>query len=633
VKPRRPSPSTRAARAPIPAPEAAADPGPAPAAAAADLGARAVWVALAGLALARAAAAFVPGTWGWGLDAQRFVAPLPGWTLWALAALALVPALARRLAPGIQRLGDAPARAPAASAAVWAAGAALLAWVLPDRLQHLGDFRLRLTGFETPGVTIATWGHVVLPLDVLLHDRLTRLLHAGLGLGWTDAMRVLGVIEAGALGALASRFAGALGLRGAAAFASTSIVLFGGYLTLFTGYNKAFMETCLATLALTVAALELLRGRDRLLPLGIAAAAAFAAHRSGLALLPPLALAWARAGRARGPAAGAGRALGIAGIVLPLATLAALAPDMLAAMKRYDGPVFAPPGPRGGMLASAFAPGHLLDVANLALQLSPLVIVTPALLAWSRAWRRREAWLFLALLLPNLALLLFVHARQGAFRDLDCFAAPGMALALVTAWLVGIVIEHAPARRWVAVAVALGVAVPAVQWLMLPADPERGLARVRAFVEEPPRRDPSVRAETWDFLGIRAFRLERWREGAEAFERAAETAPSARILSQWALCAANLHDFAMSESLYRRVTVLDSTSALAWHGLMGSAFQLRHLAGARSAARKVLERAPGDPDALDVLDIVGRAERADSARAAQGDSIPRAARTRAAPAR
>jgi len=190
-----------------------------------------------------------------------------------------------------------------------------------------------------------------------------------------------------------------------------------------------------------------------------------------------------------------------------------------------------------------------------------------------------------------------------------------MALALVTAWLVGTVIERVPSRRWIAVAVALGVAAPAAQWLLLPADPERGLARVHAFVEEMPRRSGNERAETWDFLGLRCIKLERWSEGARALERAAETAPSARILTEWALCVANLRDFTKSEEIFRRVTVLDSTSEMAWHGLMGSAFQVRDLAQAKIAGHKVLEIAPGDPDALNVLDVIARTERADSARA------------------
>src|SRR5262245_13341653 len=48
-------------------------------------------LALAVLALARGALGFRQTMWLWGPSVLAFVAPIPGWTLWALAALALIP--------------------------------------------------------------------------------------------------------------------------------------------------------------------------------------------------------------------------------------------------------------------------------------------------------------------------------------------------------------------------------------------------------------------------------------------------------------------------------------------------------------------------------------------------------------
>jgi hypothetical protein len=85
---------------------------------------------------------------------------------------------------------------------------------------------------------------------------------------------------------------------------------------------------------------------------------------------------------------------------------------------------------------------------------------------------------------------------------------------------VGEALREARRFGWLAVAVALGVAVPAVQWLIVHADTHRGLARVRAFVLEPPQRPPSQRGTTWDYLGIRSYRLDRYAEAQEAFAQA-----------------------------------------------------------------------------------------------------------------
>ncbi len=560
------------------------------------------------LALARAAFAFVPNMWGWSLDAQRFLPPLAGWTLWLLAALALAPALARPLVPALARAGDAIADSPLASALAYGAAGALLTWALPDRLHFVGDFQLRLSALETEVVPIAKWSHVALPLEVLLHDHLVRGFHAALGLGWVDATRLLGAIEAGLLGALATGFARVLRLRGAGAFAACAIVLCGGYLTLFTGYNKAFMETSLLTIAVAIAAIALARDGRGAFALGLAAAAAFASHRSGLALLAPLVAAWALAARTAEGRAALRRPIGVVAMVLPLAALAAMARDMISAMRQYDQPHFAPGGVASGIIAAALAPLHLSDLLNLVVALSPLAIVTPALFVAVRAWRHREAQVLLALVVPYAGMMLFVHTHQGLFRDLDCFAAAGVALSLLAAWLVARAIEAAPRRAWIAVAVTLGVLAPALQWLLLPTDLERGLARARAFVTESPARGAGERAETWDFIGLRYFKLQRWAEGAVAFEKAAETAPSPRILTEWAICAAGQHDFATSQALYRRVVAASPQDEFAWRGLAGSSYQLRRLDEAERAASMLLTLVPDDPDALHILAVIARVD-------------------------
>ncbi|TMQ72087.1 MAG: hypothetical protein E6K81_08415 [Candidatus Eisenbacteria bacterium] len=68
--------------------------------------ARAVTAVLVALALLRAATAFLPSMWAWGLDAQRFLAPLPAWLPWLALALPLLPPVGAAVAPRLDRAGD-----------------------------------------------------------------------------------------------------------------------------------------------------------------------------------------------------------------------------------------------------------------------------------------------------------------------------------------------------------------------------------------------------------------------------------------------------------------------------------------------------------------------------------------------
>src|SRR5256885_4710371 len=107
--------------------------------------AAAIWILLAILTLARALAAFLPLPYVWGLGPLRFLSPWAGWVPWLLAALSLVPALARRVS--LEALGDRLARGRAAP---WVAGllASSLVWALPDRTWFVGDFLMRQGNVE-----------------------------------------------------------------------------------------------------------------------------------------------------------------------------------------------------------------------------------------------------------------------------------------------------------------------------------------------------------------------------------------------------------------------------------------------------------------------------------------------------
>jgi hypothetical protein len=613
-----------------------------PATAAPHAAERALWIMLALLLAARAALSWAPGMWAWSLNLQRFLAPVPGWALWTLAALALLPPVARRAAPWLARAGDAIEDHPVSAGAAWAASAAVLVWLLPDQVRFVGDFLLRLGTVEVieqPGRLFPQ----ALPLDVFLHYTVPAAVAASGFASANTAARILGACEAALLGLLATAFARTLSLRGIAAFASATVVLFGGYLGMFTGFSKAFAESCLLMAAAGLFALEMVR-RDRgLLPLGIVVALGATLHRSALGMLPGFALAWVLWSRIHGGRAAWRQPRVLLALAVPLVTLAVMVPRIIAVVRTWDTVHFRPleVQSQGGPLGAALAGNRPLDLLNLILLLSPLALLSPLLamrlLRAGPAPRGdlrapagastllQEGLLLVALALPFLAVMPFIHPAQGLFRDWDDFAATGVSVSLLTAWLTGRALERAGRRAWLGVTLSLAVMAPTVQWLVLHADVDRGLARVRAFMVEPPARSDAERGKTWDFLGIRNIRLagERLRRGTpdderaavgywaaadEALGHAAETSPSPRILREWALARAMRGDFRGAREIYRLVVRNDPASEPGWTGLANTSVNLGDREEARRAAGKLLRLRPRDPAALRVLEWAARRE-------------------------
>jgi tetratricopeptide (TPR) repeat protein len=177
----------------------------------------------------------------------------------------------------------------------------------------------------------------------------------------------------------------------------------------------------------------------------------------------------------------------------------------------------------------------------------------------------------------------------------------------------GRALEAAPDRSWLAAAIVLGVAAPAVQWMLLSSDLERGLARVHAFTYEAPRRTDDELARTWDYLGIRYIKLQRWSEGARVLEQAARIGPSPRILRQWATCEARLGHLKEAHALCGRALAGNPEDYPGWREYAASSMLLGERGEARRAAHEMLRLEPGDPDAMRVLRELGAPGPADSA--------------------
>ena len=589
-----------------------------------------LWLILAGLVLARAVLAFPHSMGAWGLNLLRFVPPIPGWSPWILSALALIPAVARRLEPWARRLFEWRARASWTAYAPWALAAAAMAWFFPDRLHFAGDFMLRETSIASPQSIFKILYPQGLPLDAILHDSMVRVLAPAFGNDPHQVGRALGALEAGMLGALAGHFARVLDLPGSAAFAASSLVLWGGCFSLFCGYNKAFAEMILVTAAVGVFGIEAIRRGSGLVWLGVAVAIGLVLHRMSIALVPAWLVAWILWFRWRGKPAdevslgapGDGRRLSILiAAAIPIVTLAVMAPRLARVVTGFDPGNFlsADVAREGGVFAAAFSGTRPADLLDIMIVLSPLapVIALVFMIGGARVGSESqtgssdgtlgEGILLVALAAPLVAFAPFYHPPQGLFRDWDAFAATGMALSLAAAWVVGETLRSSERYSWLALAVALGAFTPTAHWLMHHSDADHGIEQVEAFVKEPPVRTDLERGTAWDFLGMRQLELGRNDASADAFSRAAEITPSPKILRGWAASETARGDRERARGIYRRLLARSPDDGQAWTEYMMLSVQVRDADEAERAAKEVLRLRPGEPHAQSVLESVERA--------------------------
>ncbi len=558
---------------------------------------RAVFGVLIACALLRGVLAFVPSMSAWGANALRFTDPILGSALWlALIFAVLIPRL-ELIDAGLQRFGNAMS-ADATRTWTWVIAIATvmaLVWLLPDRVQFTGDFRMRegALAVATSSSSAAGVFPQAMPLDAFLHFDLPRALMAATGWGANTTARVLGMLGAMALAICALVFVRALDLRGAAAATGLVIVLAGGYLGLFTGYGKAFAELSVATAAVGAFGLYALRHRSAwaLIATGCALALAVAVHRSGIVLLPAVLVLWALVwrDRARRPS----RATFVAAVAIPAFACAAFVPKAIEIARLGGDAVHFLPD-QSGVIRAAFDGKHLLDIVNLIALLSPLAWLIPLLMillllrqriaSRGGATTAIEPWFLGTLAVPLLLVVLCVHPKQGIPRDWDVFAPAGVALSMLAAWICARLAAESNSVR-LSRALAASAVIPALVWLVHNADGARGLARVEALVTERPTRAEAERATTWDFLAMAYSSENRWEDSARACEEAAACGRSARRLVQWGIVETMRQDYAKAQKLYADAVSRNPDLMLGWLGLaatssaVGDTTQIKHAAG------------------------------------------------------
>lgn len=566
-----------------------------------------LWAALAVLALLRAVLSAPGSMSGWGFSLLRFGPPELSWMLWVLGVMLLVPAIARALTASLERVTPRPGIAAILLALLLAV--AVLFW--PDRVHFVGDFLLR-EGTAARALKPAGLFPQALPLDVFLHYGVPRALADAWNIPTAVTERALGAFEAAGIGALGFAFARALRMEGARAVAIGLVTACGGFLGIFTGYGKAIAEMTLFTLAIGVFALRARESPRWLLAVGLTVAFGFILHRSALALLPAAALAVVLTWRAH-PRAWRDPLVAI-GLVAAVATAAIMLPRIVTTMQRFD-PVHFTPLERGagGPLAPLTSGTRLLDLINVIGVVSPLALLIPVVAA-TVGWRTLVSptgWVLATLAAPWIGMTLLIHPPQGMFRDWDNYSAAGVALSMISAWLIAVSVGERRSWRWLTMAAALAAVGPSLQWLALHADIDRGLTRIQAYLSEPPRRSDVERGRVWDFLGIRNAQLGRWDASAEAMAHAAETSPSARVLLQWALAEQARGRSAVARDLFRRVTDINPGDARAWYGLAAESWNLGDDDECRRAALRLEQLSPGSPEARQILESLGRVPKSD----------------------
>ena len=555
----------------------------------APLPAAAILIPLALLLLLRIAAVALPGTWGWGLTATRFIAPASGWALLALAALALLPPVATAVARASAPLDRRIASRPLPFALLGALLAAALAFTLADRATFIGDFQMREQAIESG--QFARFLPESMPFDALIHDRLPRAL-AGLGLAPAAFARILGAIEAGLLALFALALA-----RGPASRSARSTdaspplfwlalpLVLGVPFAVFTGFPKPTADLCVLTLAAAALGVRVARGERAHLALGLVLALAILDHRSGLVLLPAAAYLVAARTAARDPAAAL-----VALAAPPLLALAAMAPTLDRIVTTYDVPMhLAQAGvPRAPL------PIRALDVANAILLVAHALVALAALRGTPRSAAERTERRFLVVLaLAFLPVALLVQPRQGLFRDWEILAPAGIAAGALIARALAARIEAKQAAPALAVALAFAVGTPALGLLIESHSVAGALPRAHALLAGPPERTVIERTFLWDYVSGREMALGHWRQASEAIEHVAAIKPDRGVLLSWGFAATSAGDFASAQRAFGRLVSASPDDAAGIAGLGGAA---AHLGDAATTSEMRARLAPALAD-------------------------------------
>jgi len=525
--------------------------------------------------------------WLWGMNVQRFLGTIPGWGLWVLMVVAFVAATFwTRWTIHITKW----------HVAGFTAGVGLVVLAFPDRTGFLGDFMLR-EGTIASSNSFAEAFPQALPLDSFLHADLPRFCSSLFGASTTLVSRLTGIVEAILFAVIAVLFASVTSRTPADQFSAASLLVFGGYLAMFTGLSKAASEQCLFLAAFVAFGLLALRSNSFLLPAGCALALSLLIHRSSLVLILPACYLYVvtyRRSRVE--------PLLIAAALTPVFALVAVFPRVSEILRSFDVPHHVV-APELGLLG----PLRLLDIVNVGLVLSPLsLFIIPLLIRHCLERGDRETRFLILLCVAYLPLLLLAIPQQGYFRDWDVFAPMGVALSLLTAWLVATRPGGTGRHANVSVLVAVIAILSTLQWLIHFSDPVRGVARVRAYVSAQPRRSDRDLGKTWEYLGFKYSAMGLATHSADAFEAAAGFTPHRYLFIAWLLAELDTEDLVGGMRATEELTERFPEYPLGWYAYARVAAQSGDTLRAHQALDSLRSRLVTDAQRKDIREFAAR---------------------------
>ena len=603
-----------------------------------------------GLAL-RAAASLLPIPGVWGLDTLRVWPRWQAIAILLLGAAGFVPPVARGLERAIEFLGSLGARASDVWDAVLGICAGLALYNLRDPVRWVGDLTTRI-GQLTLDAPIAKVFPQAAPLDRWVNIVIARHIKDA-RLDVTVALQLIGAIVGGLFTVAALAYLRAAGASRATLIASATMVLGGGYMLHFAGYDK-FGPLLVGVALAAYGAVRLAREGRGAWALGAGIVVCLLSHRSGFLLVP--AAAWALVqGLRRAPDRRA-RIEVIAAAVAILVAAGFMLPKALHLLETIDrkqnleGPKVA----GGTLLARLFADAatRSADALNLLFLLVPLwpaglaaawlargsaapreekpappatpavgaraavtataAFGTPAaaranLAATARSAAKDDAPRFslgpvaLLAVAPEVALLLVARGAQGAMRDWDMHVGAALVVALATAAALLTIWRRMGAGGSLAPVVTTALASAIALWGTQVSEPLQ-LARIQQQLAERGAWTDGAWARAHDFLGVRALQQQRAEDAIRELEAAAAVAPNPRFFFQIGLAQRMLMRFDDARASFEKAHRLDPRLADAWVGFALLAFDARDWRKVEACAESALAYAPHRKDAKEIRD-------------------------------
>lgn len=569
-----------------------------------DPAARALWAVLVLCLLLRVAAAFTDSNWLWGLDAFGHWPPAWGAALALVTTISLLPPAARTIAKWLERSGTAWESGGAAADLLMGAALAILMFSLTDPVRFTGDADLRLNSLSA-AMPVRTLFPQASPLDVTLNFYLPRLLMFQ-GLSALTALQLVGAMVGGLFAFAGLGFLRAAGARGTALVTGAAVILGGGYLAHFAGYDK-FGPLLLGLALAGWGAVSLARSGAGEWLLATGAIVCVLSHRSGL-LVAPSAL-WTFAAAWRVAESGRRTRIAVTGAAFSAVTLALL-PHLAKVFFSVDWAVHLPGSAVARSLQTPEAPAALMRLGDALNALFLLVPLWPAgIAAWwlnrspaARPPGQKEARFSLTmtavLALGAHAVVLFgIGTSRGSGRDWDACAAMGVVTAFASAYALASAGRFRLPPRVATLVVTLALPIAFATWGMQ-ADEAIAMHRIHGLLRDHPAWSAAARAQAFDLLGWRALRAERLADASREWGQAIANAPNPRFFHQRGLAELGLGRLDSARVLFRRAAQLSPRVADPWVGLARTALAGHDTLSAFAALDSAFSRNPADANSL-----------------------------------